>query len=131
MISRYDRVEIAPTQTSIYLGSVSMTIPSFERKSGVYESEYTAKVFPFFFYNEQGRLYIDVSDETLLRLARGETIEFTGRGVRDDGLVRHVVGRAICTDSISGKIKVRVFVTRTIQLIFNTTYRFVAADKKR
>ena len=66
MISRYDRVEIAPTQTSIYLGSVSMTIPSCERKSGVYESEYTAKVFPFFFYSKRKAEFKNMGDVSAL-----------------------------------------------------------------
>ena len=122
---RYDRVDIAPTQTSIYIGSVSMTMPTFERKGIVYEADYTAKVFPYFFYSEHGRLFIEVSDEALHRLARGEPIEFTGRGVSGGGTIRHVEGRAVPANATTGKIKVRVFVSRKIQLIFNTTYTFV------
>jgi len=124
-LSRYDRVEIAPTKTSIYVGSISMTMPPFVRENGTYESTYTAKVFPYFFYNEKGRLSIAVADEALRRLERGESIAFEGRGVGPNGEVRQVEGRATPTDALGGKIKVRVFVTRRIQLIFNTTYRFV------
>src|SRR5512142_726136 len=64
-IARYDHVEIAPTKTSIYIGSVSMTMPSFVREHGAFTSTYTAKVFPYFFYNEKGRLSIAISDATL------------------------------------------------------------------
>ena len=123
-LSRYDRVEIAPTKTSIYVGSVAMTMPVFERHHGSYESTYTAKVFPYFFYNEKGRLSIDLPDDGLRRLERGEVVQFQGRGVSTDGEVRHIEGRAIPTDARSGRIKVRVFVSKKIQLIFNTTYRF-------
>jgi hypothetical protein len=123
-LRRYDRVEIAPTKTSIYIGSVAMTMPAFARKGGVYESTYTAKVFPYFFYNEEGTLSIDVPDEALRRLARGEPIEFTGRAVNSSGAKRHVEGRAVPADATSGKIKVRVFISKRTQLIFNTTYRF-------
>lgn len=122
--ARYDRVEIAPTKTSIYIGSVTMTMPPFTRAGGVYSSTYTAKVFPYFFYNEKGRLEIEVSDDELRRVARGETVDFVGRGVSDGGEVRRVEGRATPVDAASGKLKVRVFVTRRIQLVFNTTYRF-------
>lgn len=124
-LAQYDRVDIAPTKTSIYIGSVSMTMPTFARAGGIYEADYTAKVFPYFFYNEHGRLYIDVSDDALRRLARGETIHFDGKGVSSDGVTRKVEGRAVPTDATGGRIKVRVFVTTKIQLIFNTTYRFV------
>lgn len=123
-LARYHRVEIAPTKTSIYIGSVSMTMPVFTRAAGTYTAAYTAKVFPYFFYNETGTLAIDVSDDALRQLARGEPITFTGRGRNTDGEERHIEGRAVPTDGMSGHIKVRVFVTKHIQLIFNTTYRF-------
>lgn len=126
---RYDKVDIAPTKTSIYVGSVTMTFPTFGRKNGIYQAPYSAKVFPFFFSNEKGTLYVEVSDEMLQRLARGETIEFTGRGVRDDGVERRVEGKATPTDAASGRLKVRVFVSQRIELIFNTSYRFPQTAK--
>lgn len=126
-LARYARVEIAPTKTSIYIGTVSMTMPAFVRHAaGTYESTYAAKVFPYFFYNEKGTLAIDVSDDALRQLAAGQPIEFHGRGHNSDGDERRVEGRAVPTDATTGQIKVRVFVTKKIQLIFNTTYRFTA-----
>jgi hypothetical protein len=120
----YDRVDIEPAKTSIYLGSVTMTMPTFARKAGVYEAPYTAKLFPYFFLNEKGRLFVNAPDEVLTKLAHGEVVEFTGRAVRDDGVERHVEGKATPADASTGKIKVRVFVTKKLELIFNTTYRF-------
>lgn len=125
-LSRFAQVEIAPTKTSIYLGTVSMTMPTFVRQSGgVYTADYTAKVFPFFFYNETGRLSVNVSDDALHQLERGEPIEFEGRAVNADGDERRIAGRAVPLDARTGKIKVRVFISKRIQLIFNTSYRFV------
>ncbi|HUR59283.1 MAG TPA: hypothetical protein VM029_16325 [Opitutaceae bacterium] len=118
-------VEVAPAKTSIYVGVVTLTTPTFVRKEGLYETTYTAKVFPYFFYNETGRLTIEMSDEQLGALARGETVEFKGRGVRADGTERRVEGKATPADAKSGKLKVRVFVSKKVELIFNTTYRFV------
>ena len=63
-------VAIEPAKTSIYVGSVSMTMPTFRRSAARYESSYVAKVFPYFFYNERGTLAIDFSDDQLARLAR-------------------------------------------------------------
>ena len=120
----YPRVTVAPTKTSIYVGLVSMTMPAFERTGQAYESSYTATVFPLFFYNEQGTLRIDISDAQLDRLSRGETIDFTGGAVRDDGAKRTVTGKATPIDKVSGKLKVRVTVSPHVELIFNTTYRF-------
>lgn len=121
---RYDQVVVPPAKTSIYLGSVTMIMRAFVRQGGAYESSYQAKVFPYFFSNEQGRLTVEISDEQLDRLARGERIEFKGRGVRDDGVERRIEGTATPIDATSGKLKVRVFVSKRIELIFNTTYRF-------
>lgn len=122
--ARHDAVLIAPTKTSIYIGSVSMTMPTFTRKDGTYTSTYSAKVFPYFFYNEHGTLAIDVSDDMLRRLDQGEVVEFHGRGLSSDGEERRIEGKATPADATTGKIKVRVFVSKRIQLIFNTTYRF-------
>ena len=126
----FARVEVAPAKTSIYIGTVSLTMPAFVREGGTYVSAYTAKVFPYFFYNEAGRLAIDFSDAQLARLAAGETVEFTGRALRTDGAVHRLEGRAAPADALSGKLKVRVFVSARIELIFNTTYRFAPASIK-
>ena len=78
-----------------------------------------------FFSTEQGRVVIDLPDDVLVRLEKGETISFHGHGVRDDGAERRLEGTATPTDATSGKLKVRVFVSKRIELIFNTTYRFL------
>jgi hypothetical protein len=122
-LARYDRVEVAPTETSIYVGSVTMTLTTFTRKNAIYRADYSAKVFPYFFYNEKGWISIELPDESLRQLARGETIQFKGRGMSQGGDERPIEGRAVPADATTGKIKVRVSVSKRIQLIFNTTYR--------
>ncbi len=128
-LRRYDLVAIAPTSTSIYVGRVSMILTPFVRKGGVYHSHYIAKVFPYFFWGEQGWIAIDMSDDNLRQLAKGEVIQFKGHGMNEDGEERHIEGRAVPADANSGKIKVRVFVSKRIQLIFNTTYRIAPSPK--
>jgi hypothetical protein len=120
----YDQVEVARTKTSIYVGTVSLAMPAFSRTSGGFESSYVAKVFPYSFLNEAGTLRVEVSDAQLEQLARGERIDFTGRAVRADGEERRVTGQATPDDAASGKLKVRVFVSKRVELIFNSTYRF-------
>jgi hypothetical protein len=121
---RYAHVVVEPTKTSIYLGTVALTMTPFTRANGVYEAGYNARVFPFFFYNESGKLLVEISDEMLRKLEHGEAVEFHGRGIRDNGAERRVEGKATPTDATSGKLKVRVFYSKRIELIFNTTYRF-------
>ena len=122
---RYRKVEVAPTTTFIYLGSVALTMPAFERRNGEYLATYAAKVFPFFFYNETGRLRIELPDAQLQTLARGERVTFTGRAQNESGKERRVEGLATPIDSTTGKLKVRVAVMKSVELVFNTTYRFV------
>ncbi len=124
-VARFSRVDVAPTWTSIYVGTVSLTMPAFSRTpAGDFESTYVARVFPYFFYNEQGRISIRLSDETLRKLERGEAIEFSGRAVSQEGAERQVEGRATPSAATGGKIKVRVRLSSKVELIFNTTYRF-------
>jgi hypothetical protein len=123
-----DRVLVPPARTSIYVGTVTLTTSPFVRLPGRYEAAYAAKVFPYFFYNEAGTLSVDVADEMLDALARGEPFDFKGRAVRSDGTERRVEGRATPVEPPNGKLKVRVFVSRRVELIFNTTYRFEPAS---
>ena len=128
---RHQVVEVEATWTSIYIGTVSLKMPPFARTAaGDFESTYVARVFPYFFSNENGRIAIRVSDDSLRRLERGEVIEFTGQAVNQQGEERRVEGKATPADSAQGKIKVRVRVSPRIELIFNTTYRFPGQPTK-
>lgn len=123
----HSRVEVAPTWTSVYVGTVSLRLPAFTRLPGAYESTYTAKVFPYFFANESGRLRVDLDDAALARLGRGEAVDFNGEARNTQGETRALSGRATPEDTLGGRLKVRVQVSPRIELIFNTTYRFAPA----
>jgi hypothetical protein len=113
---------IAPARTSIYIGNVTLTVAPMQRRGAAYTSTYTAKVFPYFFYNESGQFRIEVSDADLFRLASGQSIDFTGAALRSDGVERPVQGHATPSSLADGRVKVRVFVSRRLVLVFNTTY---------
>lgn len=120
----YDKVVVETSSTSIYIGKVTLSAAPLTRKDGVFSGDYKAKVFPFFFMSEHGTFRMKVSDEELVRVAKGETVEFTGEAENSGHEARKVSGRAMPDSATHGKIKVRIFVTEKIQLIFNTTYRF-------
>lgn len=121
----FARVTVEPARTSIYIGSVTLSMLPLERRAGEYEADYSAKVFPFFFYNEHGRLSIRFSDDDLRQLARGEAVSFSGHARTSSGAPRRIEGRAVPDAAAPGcgKIKVRVWVGR-LELVFNTAYRF-------
>jgi hypothetical protein len=121
-LARFNVVDIKPAVVSIIIATVSMTMPPFVRKGSSYSSTYSAKVFPYFFYNEKGRIWIDVPDELLRRAAKGQPVDFKGHALSDSGDQRRIEGHAVPTGPFSGKIRVRVFVTRRISLDYDTTY---------
>lgn len=120
----YQAATVATAKTSIYIGAVTLTTPPFARKGDTFHSTYRAKVFPFFFYNESGRLSITLSDDDLRNLIQGERVYFKGEAFSSKDEPRRVEGHADPADSTSGKIKVRVWVSKNIELIFNTSYQF-------
>ncbi len=126
--ARVAPVLVDRTKTSIYLGSVSLTLTPLLRREGGYTAGYTARVVPFFFFNEHGEFSIDFSDEQLGRLLRGETVNFEGRARTSGGRERRIGGRAVPegAGSARGRIKVRVHVGK-VELIFNSTFRFEPA----
>jgi hypothetical protein len=129
-LDRFAVVEVAPVKTTIYVASVTLLVPRFVRHGDVYESTYAANIFPYFFWNEQGRLEISVTDDTLRQFARGKPFSFMGHAIRSDGTVRRVEGHVTPGDAANGKIEVRVFVTRHISLAFDTTYHLPIAVRQ-
>jgi len=121
-LAPYNVVAIKPAITSIIVATITMTMAPFVRKNVVYSSTYSAKVFPYFFYNEKGRIWITVPDDDLRRVAKGGSIDFTGRAISEEGDMRRVDGHASPTGPLTGKIRVRVFVTKRISLSYDTTY---------
>jgi hypothetical protein len=122
--SNTDKIDVETSSTSIYIGKVTLLVAPLARQNGIYTGDYKAKVFPYFFMNEHGTFRLEVSDEDLARIAKGETVEFSGHAENSSREERKITGRATPDDAVHGKIKVRIFVTEKIQLIFNTSYRF-------
>jgi hypothetical protein len=125
---RHSEATVETAKTSIYIGNVTLTMPPFRRSGDAYESTYKARVFPYFFYNESGRIAITLTNEELRRIENGETVEFKGEAADTTGEPRRIEGRVVPDDPTSGKIKVRVWVSPRIELIFNTTYRFTGGN---
>jgi len=118
-----DRVEVPAMKTSVYVGTVTLKTGAFMRTGEVFESTYEAKVFPWFFWSEHGRIAMRVPAAELARLARGERIEFKGDARNQRNKPRRVTGHAEPADAISGRIKVRIHLD-DLTLVFEGTYRF-------
>jgi hypothetical protein len=127
-LGEWDAVSVPAMKTSIYVGSVTLTTGVFRRDGDTFTTTYEAKVWPWFFWNETGKITIRLPHPELEKLARGERVEFTGEARNHKDKPRHVTGRADRTDGAAGKIKVRIGVDDT-EIIFNGTYRFDNAVK--
>ncbi len=117
-----DRVRIPPMKTSIYVGSVMLSTSEFVRDGAAFTATYEARVRPWFFWSETGRITITLPLPGMVRLLAGETVEFTGEAFNHKNKPRKVSGRAQPAGDGTGKIKVRIGVDDT-ELIFNGTYR--------
>ncbi len=126
----YAEVTLEPTERLIYLASVSLNIQPAARRDGVYRAAYVVKVFPFFFYNEHGEISIEVSNDQLHQLERGETVSFTGHAANSAGKDHRIEGRAVPDDGGTdhGRIKVQVWASKNIVITFNTVYRFTGKE---
>jgi hypothetical protein len=127
---RYAQVTVSPAATSIYVGKVRLAMPPFTWRGAEYVSTYTAKVIPFFFFSEEGQISIEFSDAQLRQLESGESVNLSGHASNSRGAARRIDGRAVpaAPGGDHGKIKVRVWVSKNIDLVFNTTYRFTGKD---
>ena len=118
----WDSVTIEPVKTSIYVGNVTLSTSEFHRSGDEYSATYEARVWPWFWWNETGRLTVTLPFADLARLDRGERVTFTGSAANHRNKPRTITGWAERHDPASGKIKVRIGVDGT-ELIFNSTYR--------
>jgi len=124
----WDHIAIPPMKTSIYIGSVTLTTDVLVRSGSTLSSTYEAKVRPWFFWGETGKITITLTDAAQASMARGERAEFTGDATNHKNKPRPVTGYAEPADATSGKIKVRIMADG-IELIFNGTYKFETTAK--
>lgn len=117
----WNRVQVPPMKTGIYIGSVTLTTEPFVRDGDAFTSTYAAKVFPWAFWNETGTITIHLTPADFAKLARGERCAFTGEAENHRHKPRQVTGYADPGEPNHGKIKVRISADG-IQLIFNGTY---------
>jgi hypothetical protein len=117
----WNRVDVGAMKTSIYIGSVTLQTSAFKSEGNLFSATYSAKVFPWVFWNETGRITIKITEEDFRKLKRGERCEFSGDALNHKNKPRHVTGYADPASDGTGKIKVRIGVDDT-DLIFNGNY---------
>lgn len=119
-----DAVLVAGAKTSLYLNRLTLDPLPLRRSGTHFESSYVVRVFPVFFLGETGRISIELPEPELARLQQGATISFTGQAENSDHEKRRVTGTATAQDATTGRINVKIIVSTSLTLDFDTTYRF-------
>jgi hypothetical protein len=89
------KLVIDPCSTVISGGKANLRIGALSRQAQAYIGDYQFKVSPYFFKNEKGKLSIEVSDDTLNKLASGMSVDFTGQATTSgSGQTRRIDGKA-------------------------------------
>ncbi len=125
----WNRVQIDPMKTSIYVGNVTLTTTPFKRDGNSFTATYVAKVFPWFFWGESGQISINIAETDLQKLQQGERCEFTGEAFNHKQKPRKISGYADPATAQNGRTKVRIGVD-DLELIFNGPYTLSTFTKQ-
>jgi hypothetical protein len=124
--ARADRMLlIEPSSMSVLAGKATLTIGPLERTNGVYTGDYEYTVFPWFQFNEQGKLAILVSDESLAQANDGKVVTVTGTAtaIGKGGARRPIVIIATPVDKDHGTLNLS-FMAGSRKMIFTPAYHF-------
>jgi hypothetical protein len=108
---------------SLGAGKATLTIGPLGRTNGVYAGDYKLTVFPWFLNNENGRLAILISDETIAEAARGKVVTVTGTAIAKGGIRRPIVAIATPNDKDHGTLNLW-FMAGSRKMIFTPAYHF-------
>ena len=106
-------------------GRATLTIGTLRRADGVYTGDYKLKVFPYFLKNDQGRLAILVSDESMAEINRGNVTTVIGTATTSDrdGRSLHIDATAAPVNIDRGNLKLW-FMVGDRKMIFTPAYHF-------
>ena len=120
-------MRIEPSTTGVPLGHARLSVEPLVRAPGKdgLSAAYQVDITPYSFKSEAGQFSVAISDADLRRLTGGETLQFTGQAIAQDGSNTSTVqGRATPTavGSETGALRIQVE-GRKGKLVFHTTYR--------
>ncbi|MBA3544397.1 MAG: hypothetical protein H0T83_08170 [Chthoniobacterales bacterium] len=116
---------IAPSSSSLAGGTAKLDVDPLSRSGGKYVGDYRIKVFPYFFKNENGQLFISVSDPQVRQMVDGGVTSFTGQAQAKGSDITHKI-TAKATPASDGRGELTFTVsTDSGPLVFNTSYRMV------
>lgn len=116
---------IAPSASSLAGGTAKLQVEPLHREGGRYVGGYQIKVIPYFFMNEGGSLYMEVSEAQLQQMVAGGATSFSGLAQAEGSPVQHKIA-AKPTPSSNGRGALSFTVaTDNGSLVFATSYQIV------
>ena len=116
------QLRIDPSTTKVVVGHARLSVDPLTRSGDGLSGTYKVEVSPFPIGNESGKLTVNVSGDDLRRLARGETIQFSGQAVNTQGNSSAVRGTATpAGNSGDGALRVHI-ASQKGKLVFDTSY---------
>jgi hypothetical protein len=125
---RNSTIIVTPAKTSIYIGRLTVSPGPFTWNGAGFEASLRIVLEPYGFHDE-AKVDIQVGDDELRQLERGEPVDFKGRVIRQNGQTRRLVGHAVPTGPAGGKLDIRVFMSSQITVSFATTYQVIPPAK--
>jgi hypothetical protein len=106
-------------------GKATLTVGPLQRTNGVYTGDYKFTVFPWIQNNENGRLAIFVSDESIAEANLGKVVTNSGMAIPsgNDVTCRPIVAIATPIDKDHGTLKL-TFMAGRWKMIFTPAYHF-------
>jgi hypothetical protein len=131
MVSTNDVLIIERCVTGVAGGKCKLTIGPLRPTGDVYSGDYSTKVSPYFFKNEGGKLAIVITRDSIDKASKGLAVDVTGTatGKGEAGKTRRIDATATPMDARQGTLRLR-FVADGREMVFNTSYKFVAPDSE-
>jgi hypothetical protein len=128
-VSTNQTLMIDPSSMPVGAGKATLIIGALHRVDGVYRGNYKIKVFPWFLKNENGRLAIVVSDESLAKLNQGKVAAITGTATTNGkgGRSRPIGVTATPADIHHGHLKLW-FMAGARKMTFEPAYHFAGKN---
>jgi hypothetical protein len=129
LISTNDVLVIDRCFSNVPGGKCTLTIGPLRPSGNVYCGDYTTKVSPYFFKNENGKLAILITRDAIEKAYTGHTVEITGTATENGKRrkSRRIDATATPLDSRQGTLRFR-FMADDREMVFETRYKFIAAS---
>ena len=131
-VSTNDVLMIERCFSGVAGGKCTLTIGPLRPVGEVYSGGYATKVSPYFFKNEEGKLAIVITRESIDKASRGLVVEITGTATesKKGGAIRRIDAMATPLNARQGTLKLW-FMADGRQMVFDTRYKFIAPEKPK